>query len=74
MTVNNTIKVKVGIKEYEIPRIITCNRDGGIMGYSSKEKAYICINVEGCTNKITLKEFIKSNRKSKRESNREMEF
>lgn len=56
------MKVKYKSKEINIPDVITCPNDGGTMVIDIKEKAYVCINVEGCSNRIPINEYIKKNR------------
>lgn len=52
------VKVMYKMKKYEIPSCITCARDGGLMVYMKDKKAYECINVEGCNNKVSLPEYL----------------
>lgn len=46
-------------KKIEIPNIISCSKDGGRMIFNPIKRCYECINVEGCTNKVSLREYIK---------------
>lgn len=65
------IEVKYKTKKYKLPNLIRCDKDGGVMGYDIKKKAYVCINVEGCTNKKSIKEVIKNQKEIK---NQELGF
>lgn len=58
----------------EIPNMISCNKDGGLMGFNKKEREYICFNVEGCTNRVKLKDYLKDQKKLQDQKNNELEF
>lgn len=52
------MKVIYNSKEIEVPNVIVCPNDGGVMLLDSKKRAYVCINVEGCFNEIPLDYYI----------------
>lgn len=57
------MKIRYKLKEIEIPEVLTCPNDGGIMCFDVSRGAYICVNVEGCSKEISIKEYITGEKK-----------